>query len=94
MTVSVVAPMTPTGGAGRPVAPRRSFDGPVRLALIANGKPNSAELLDALAVHLDRHLAVGPVRRWRKPSVSVAPPESDQHEIAEWAHAALTAVGD
>ena len=75
-------------------APRRSFDQPIRLALLANGKPNSVELLDALARRLGERVPVGEVRRWRKPSVSVAPPESDMTEIAEWAHAALVAVGD
>lgn len=94
--ICALAPFTeaPSGGEEVGPAPRRPFDGPLRLALLANGKPNSVELLDAMAHHLERHLPVAEVRRWRKPSVSVAPPDGDMHEIAEWAHAALTAVGD
>lgn len=64
------------------------------VALVANGKPNSMELLDALAERLASRIDVREVRRYRKPSVSVAPTEHDMAEIAEWAHAVLTAVGD
>ena len=68
--------------------------GPHNIALVANGKPNSMELLDALATRLSARLDVREVRRYRKPSVSVAPDDHDLAEIAEWAHAVLTAVGD
>lgn len=68
--------------------------GPHNIALVANGKPNSMELLDALAARLSARIDVGEVRRYRKPSVSVAPDARDMAEIAEWAHAVLTAVGD
>ena len=64
------------------------------VALVANGKPNSMELLDARASHLAARVDVREVRRYRKPSVSVAPTDDDMAEIAEWAHAVLTAVGD
>ena len=37
---------------------------------------------------------VAEIRRYRKPSVSVPPTDGDLAEIAEWAHAVLTAVGD
>ena len=68
--------------------------GPVRLALVANGKPNSAELLEAMARHMRHHLRVAEVRLWRKPSVSVPPTDQDVAEIGEWADAVLAAVGD
>lgn len=68
--------------------------GPHNIALVANGKPNSMELLDALATRLATRIEVREVRRYRKPSVSVAPADHDMAEIAEWAHAVLTAVGD
>jgi len=80
--------------------PTRSMARPLRageaanVALVANGKPNSMELLDALAARLSSRIGVREVRRYRKPSVSVAPTEHDTAEIAEWAHAVLTAVGD
>lgn len=67
---------------------------PHNVALVANGKPNSMELLDALATRLASRIDVREVRRYRKPSVSVAPTDHDMAEIAEWAHAVLTAVGD
>ena len=89
----------------RPVPHRRTTDpsrvlaaaldrGPHNIALVANGKPNSMELLDALATRLAARIDVREVRRYRKPSVSVAPADDDMAEIAEWAHAVLTAVGD
>jgi hypothetical protein len=52
------------------------------------------ELLDALAARLASRVDVREVRRYRKPSVSVPPTEDDMTEIAEWAHAVLTAIGD
>ena len=67
---------------------------PLNLALLANGKPNSVELLDAVARHLREYLPVAEVRRWRKASVSVPPSEADVAEISEWADAVLAAVGD
>lgn len=89
----------------RPVPHSRSTDptrtlapalaaGPHNVALVANGKPNSMELLDALASRLARRIDIREVRRYRKPSVSVPPTDDDMAEIAEWAHAVLTAVGD
>jgi len=75
-------------------APPVAGDKPLNLALLANGKPNSVELLDAVARHLREILPVAEVRRWRKASVSVPPSDTDVAEIAEWAHAVLVAVGD
>ena len=57
----------------------------------------TAELLAELAAKAPSVAALaerGEVRRYRKPSVSVAPTDDDMAEIAEWAHAVLTAVGD
>jgi hypothetical protein len=52
------------------------------------------ELLDALATRLAHRIDIAEVRHFRKPSVSVPPTDDDLAEIAEWAHAVLTAVGD
>ena len=71
------------------VAPPLRAGEPHNVALVANGKPNSMELLDALAERLSSRIDVREVRRYRKPSVSVAPTEHDMAEIAEWAHAVL-----
>jgi len=75
-------------------APPVVGDEPLNVALLANGKPNSVELLDAMARHLGEHLPIAEVRRWRKESVSVPPSQADVAEIAEWADAVLAAVGD
>jgi hypothetical protein len=72
------------------IAPGRRL----RLALLSNGKPNGAELLDHIAMRLRSIEEVGEVRRYRKASVSVAPSESDSAEIRRWADAVITAIGD
>ena len=96
MTISTLRPVPrprdtdPT----RVAASALRVDEPRNVALVANGKPNSMELLDALAARLSSRIDVREVRRYRKPSVSVAPTDDDMAEIAEWAHAVLTAVGD
>lgn len=83
----LAAPARATAPAHDPVAP-------MRLALVANGKPNSVELLDALARELRQRVRHLEVRRYRKGSVSVAPDDRDVREIGEWASAVLAALGD
>ena len=96
MTISTLRPVPrprdtdPTRVAARALR----VNEPHNVALVANGKPNSMELLDSLAARLASRIDVREVRRYRKPSVSVAPTDDDMAEIAEWAHAVLTAVGD
>lgn len=95
MAMSVLSPRGQVAAAPASVAaPLVAARVPVRLALVSNGKPNAAELLDAIAVELARQWPALEVRRWRKPSVSVAPTAEQLAEIAEWAHATLNAVGD
>jgi hypothetical protein len=96
VTISTLRPV-PRPRASDPTHVRAAAlraDGSYNVALVANGKPNSMELLDALASRLAERVDVREVRRYRKPSVSVAPTDDDMAEIAEWAHAVLTAVGD
>ena len=62
--------------------------------MVANGKPNSVEILAALADELRLRVADLEVRSYRKSSVSIAPEPDDMREIAEWASAVLAAVGD
>lgn len=78
----------------RTMAPALDPHRPVRLALVANGKPNSVEILEALADELRTRVAGLEVRTYRKSSVSIAPEPRDMREIAEWASAVLAAVGD
>jgi hypothetical protein len=80
----------------RPKAPAANVtgDAPVKVALVANGKPNSAELLEALARHVGERLAIADVRTWRKASVSVPPSPEQLAEIVGWADVALVAIGD
>lgn len=95
--VVVVLPVENGAGARRAaasLAPPPAPGAPWRLALVANGKPNSAELLDLLAERLARRVPVAEVRRYRKPSVSVPPTAEQLDDIAAFATVALHAVGD
>lgn len=85
-----------TGTDDRPRTAAAPLDrhGPVRLALVANGKPNSLELLEALADELRVLVPALEVRAYRKPSVSVPPDPVDAREIVGWANAVLAALGD
>ena len=67
---------------------------PLKVALLANGKPNSAELLERLAHRLGQQMVVAEVRSWRKPSISVPPTPEQFDEIVGWADVGLVAVGD
>lgn len=78
----------------RTAAPPLDPRSPVRLALVANGKPNSVEILEALADELRSRVRELEVRIYRKSSVSIAPEPEDVREIAEWASAVLAAIGD
>jgi hypothetical protein len=78
----------------RIAAPPLDASAPTRLALVANGKPNSVEILGAVAQELRSRVPHLEVRSYRKGSVSVALEPDDVREIAEWANAVLAAVGD
>lgn len=78
----------------RVAAPAWDGSGTLHLALVANGKPNSVELLDALAVQLAARGVPLEVRRYCKGSVSVPPEPEDVEEIAGWANAVIAALGD
>jgi hypothetical protein len=92
--LSLIPAVTEAAGKPRRAARPLARNEPLKLALLANGKPNSAELLDAMARHLREHLPIAEVRSWRKASVSVPPSNTQVAEITEWAHAVLAAVGD
>ncbi len=95
--VRVVRPVPDPGrlvAAPRPAAPPWNRADPLRLALVANGKPNSTELLDALADAIAARGVAVEVRRYRKGSVSVAPEAADVEEITRWATAVVAALGD
>jgi hypothetical protein len=96
MGIEAYVPAQRTGE--RPAAVAGTVTGaePLDVALLANGKPNSVELLDALVRHLreDGHLPVAEARSWRKSSVSVPPTPEQFDEIVGWADVALVAVGD
>jgi hypothetical protein len=92
--LSLLPVVTESAGEPRRAARPLAKNEPLKLALLANGKPNSTELLDAMARHLREYLPIAEVRCWRKASVSVPPSDTQVAEIAEWAHAVLAAVGD
>jgi hypothetical protein len=94
--IVVVSPVHPADGRG----PAPGLAGPIpaarplKLALLSNGKPNGAELLDQIGNRLRRLGMVDEIRRYRKPSVSVGPEDTDRAEINERADAVITAIGD
>jgi hypothetical protein len=94
MGIEAYVPAWRAGAQPTTVAANVTGTEPLRMALVANGKPNSVELLDALARHVGERLPVAEVRTWRKPSVSVPPTPEQLDEILGWADVALVAVGD
>ena len=78
----------------RPMAKRpATLDGAV-VALLANGKGNSQELLDAIFEQLGESYELGGALRFRKLSVSVPPRTEDFQQMVEGATAVITAIGD
>ncbi len=95
MGMSALSPRGQASLTGASLAPALRVEStPVRLALVSNGKPNAAELLEDVARELEAMWPTLEVRSWRKPSVSVPPTAEQSAEIAEWASATLNAVGD
>lgn len=100
MTSNAVRVLRPVPAPERLAAPPRTMapappaGEPLRLALVANGKPNSSELLDAIAEAIAARGQPIEVRRYRKGSVSVAPDPADVENIGRWATAVLAALGD
>jgi hypothetical protein len=73
----------------------RSLAG-LRLGLLANGKINSEELLDALQDELQKQAgaSIAQVVRVCKTSVSIPPRPEDMRRLVEETDAVLVAVGD
>ena len=94
MAVEVHLPGWRADERARGTAPNVRGEQPVHVALVANGKPNSVELLQCLAPRVAEELPVADVRGWRKDSVSVPPTPAQFDEIVGWADVALVAVGD
>jgi hypothetical protein len=78
----------------RPMAKRPATLNGAVLGLLANGKSNSQELLDAVFEELARTFELGHPLRFRKDSVSVPPRREHQAQLAEEANAVITAIGD
>ena len=78
----------------RPMANRRpTLDG-VAIGLLANGKSNSQELLDAVFEELAKSFELRPPLRFRKDSVSVPPKKEHFERLTREAGAVVTAIGD
>ncbi|MEE9286051.1 MAG: hypothetical protein V3V35_10045 [Dehalococcoidia bacterium] len=78
----------------RPMARRpASLNGAV-LGLLANGKSNSQEFLDAVYDELAQAYELAPALRFKKASVSVPPRSEDFQQMVEEAAAVITAIGD
>jgi hypothetical protein len=82
------------GKDSRPMGKRSAtLDGLV-LGLLANGKSNSQELLDAGFEELGKSFELRPPMRFRKDSVSVPPRKADFERLTREAGAVVTAIGD
>ncbi len=78
----------------RPMARRpATLDGAV-LGLLANGKSNSQELLDAVYEELEKHYELRGAVRFTKDSVSIPPRKEHFQGLVEEATAVVTAIGD
>lgn len=78
----------------RPLARRKpTLDGAV-LGLLANGKSNSGELLEAVYEELSKSFELPAPLRFRKDSVSVPPRKADFERLTREAGAVVTAIGD
>jgi hypothetical protein len=80
----------------RPTAPRARPRNGLRIGLLANGKPNSEAMLEAVYRQLERRLGVplGDPVRVMKPSISVPPTEGDMARLIGEADVVVTAIGD
>jgi hypothetical protein len=93
-TVRLVPPLPWGSRTNAEPAPRlTSLDG-TTIALVANAKPNSEELLDDLARVLIERYGVAGVLRHTKPHPSLPIEDQVLTMFAEQAHAVLTAIGD
>ncbi len=78
----------------RPMARRpKTLDG-ATLGLLANGKANSQELLDAVFEELAKAFELRAPMRFRKGSVSVPPRKEDYRRLTQEATAVVTGIGD
>jgi hypothetical protein len=78
----------------RPMARRpKTLDG-ATLGLLANGKSNSQELLDAVFEELAKAFELRTPMRFRKDSVSVPPRKDDYRRLVQEATAVVTGIGD
>ena len=100
MTRRPYVTLRPTGvGNATGVDERKRADRPVTLdgaivGLLANGKVNSAELLECVLEELNEHFNIAGALRHRKGSVSVPPTEEAFTELTTRSTVVLTATGD
>ena len=95
MTLTVLDPTTaPTPvPAGTMAARPRSLAG-LRIGLLANTKPFSAELISLVAERLRRDYEVASVTEYAKKTFSIVASGSLLDDIAERSDAVVTAIGD
>jgi hypothetical protein len=98
VTATPFVTLDPTGYRGADMRPARaerpvSLDG-LTIGLLANGKVNSVELLEAVLVELEARHDLAAVVRIVKESVSVAPSEADIARLVDDCGAVITAIGD
>jgi hypothetical protein len=84
----------PAAVSGAPGAVRLTTLDGVVLGLLANGKANSARLLDLIADDLARRHAINDVVRITKSHPSLPPADADVEILASQTLAVLSAIGD
>ena len=93
-TVTILTPVPDTAAVEvMPGAPSRRLQRPVRMGLLSNGKPNTAQLLDGIAeVFMARGVEVGV--RLDKGTSSIGAPRPLLEQLAADAQLVVNATGD
>ena len=94
MPIRVLDPTQPPEVLPAVLAPRRSFDRPLNLALLSNGKTNATVLLRLVKDELGRELDIGEVVEAAKESASTNAAEALLDQLVDVCDLALVAVGD
>lgn len=93
MSIEVLDPTHEAGGAGFAAASRLSTLEGTTVAVVSNGKKNTAPFFDAFEQALRERLGVAEVVRLTKANYSAPAEEGLLHNADQW-HALIAGVGD
>lgn len=94
MPIRVLDPTQPPEIMPITLAERQSCYGPVRLALLSNGKTNADKLLRFVKEQLAEHLKIESVIETAKESASTNAPQALLDRLADNCDLAVVAIGD